>query len=82
MVCYVPEVLTNLYIKKTNFIFLIGWIGLACVSGLRVNKDYIVWPDKTDLDTFNATDPRRYISKSTTDTYMVIWAQLQNICYK
>ena len=55
----------------------IGWIGLAAVSGLRINEDYIVWPDKSSLDTLNATDPRRYVSKSTADTYMVIVLKIQ-----
>jgi len=58
------------YYNLYTFIIFAGWIGLAAVSGLRINEDYIVWPDKSSLDTLNATDPRRYVSKSTADTYM------------
>jgi len=58
------------YYNLYTFIIFAGWIGLACVSGLRINEDHIEWPDKSDLDTLNATDPRRYVSKSTADTYM------------
>ena len=50
-------------------LYIQGWVGLATISGLRVNKDDVVWPDTaTNL---NGTDPIRFITKSSADTYMV-----------
>ena len=51
--------------------FVSGWVGLAAITGLRVNK-VDPWPGAAaGGSSLNDTDPIRFITKSSTDTYVV-----------
>jgi hypothetical protein len=55
------------YFNLYTFAVFIGWIGLAVLTGFRVG--YVdVWPGDA-LPAGNSTDPLRFLSKSTVDTY-------------
>ncbi len=53
--------------SESNLNWCIGWIGLAVLTGFRVG--YVdSWPGDS-LPAGNSTDPLRFLSKSTVDTY-------------
>lgn len=58
------------YFNLYTFIIFIGWVGLATITGLRVDK-VSNWPG--DLmavgGSANATNPLRFLTKSSVDTY-------------
>ncbi len=57
------------YFNLYTFIIFIGWVGLAAVSGLRM-ETVGEWPGDRMYTKDNATDPKRFLGKSSMDTYL------------
>jgi hypothetical protein len=54
----------------TNFkTFFLGWIGLAVISGLR-SETVDTWPADMMRTKENMTDPKRFLNKSSCNTYI------------
>lgn len=51
------------------FFAFAGWVGLAILSALRAEKVGI-WPDEMVRTAGNATDPIRFLTRSSMDTYL------------
>jgi len=54
------------YFNMYTFLVFLGWIGLAVLTGTRI-EGISSWP--ADQPTVNATQPNRFFSKMTLDTY-------------
>ena len=57
------------YFNLYTFVIFIGWVGLAAVSGLRLEK-MSDWPGEVPRTAENMTDPKRFLTRSSVDTYL------------
>jgi len=58
------------YFNLYTFVVFIGWIGLCVVSFLRMDR-IDVWPSDRVYVAENKTEPQRYLTRASFDTYVV-----------
>lgn len=59
------------YFNLYTFVIFIGWVGLAAVSGLKMENNETAWPgDNATFVVQNPVDPKRFLTKASIDTYL------------